>query len=105
MAFMHWEDMMGNTFYHQLKSNSIKRYDAQNNKWCFRKPMINERCTFTALIGPDCRNIYAIGGYNGNAMNSTELYDPSRDCWEQCPPMKNKRYMHGAAICGVHSNE
>lgn len=38
------------------------------------------------------------GGYNGAALNSAELYDPSTGMWTTTGNMNYGRYYHGASI-------
>ncbi|XP_076820217.1 kelch-like protein 23 [Clavelina lepadiformis] len=35
--------------------------------------------------------LYALGGYDGNATNTAECYDPRNGKWEYIPPMKTCR--------------
>jgi hypothetical protein len=61
------------------------------------------RCTFAAVVSPDARYIYVLGGYDGNALRSVERYDSASDCWENEEYMSDKRYMHSAGICMLRS--
>ena len=61
--------------------------------------MTNSRCTLAAIPSPDYQYIYAVGGFNGNALNFVERYSIVQDCWEIVTPMKRPRFMH--ACCFV----
>jgi N-acetylneuraminic acid mutarotase len=42
--------------------------------------------------------IYAIGGYNGTALNTNEMYDPATSTWTTKEPMPTARYGFGIAV-------
>ena len=50
--------------------------------------MLRPRCTLSAVATPDCQFIYAIGGFNGAPLNSVEIYDVTKEEWEE---MNNKK--------------
>ena len=64
--------------------------------------MNKPRCTLSAVSSPDCQFIYAIGGFNGQPLNSVERFDVTREDWEEAPhlipSMKEKRFMHSCII-------
>lgn len=45
--------------------------------------MKKSRCTLSAVASPDCQYIYAIGGFNGQALSSVERYDLTKEEWEE----------------------
>jgi hypothetical protein len=40
------------------------------------------RCTLSAVASNDCQYIYAIGGFNGGALDLVERYNTVTDEWE-----------------------
>jgi len=56
--------------------------------------MNTARCTLSAISSNDCRYIYVLGGYNGQALNLVERYSVETDKWEYMAPMMTKRFMH-----------
>ena len=73
--------------------------------------MNHPRCTLSAVSSPDCRYIYAMGGFDGSALNLVERYllhiyiyiyvyryDVMKDIWEFVTPLMHKRFMHASAI-------
>ena len=77
---------------------SVERYDTVKNEWVPISSMNKAKCTMAAVASTDCRYIFAIGGYDGSALNQVERYDVVHGCWEFVCPMRNKRFMHGAVI-------
>lgn len=75
---------------------SVEKYDIKKNEWIVVQPMNHARCTMAAISSSDCRYIFAIGGYDGTALNLVERYDVLNDTWEFVTPMKSKRFMHAA---------
>ena len=67
--------------------------------------MNHMRCTFGAVVSPDGRYIYALGGYDGSAINSVERYDCASEKWEYIEGMGSKRYMHSAGCCLLRTIE
>ena len=63
--------------------NSVERYDFFTNQWHGISSMKKPRCTLSAVTSPDCQYIYAIGGFNGSALNSVERYDVAREEWDE----------------------
>lgn len=43
-------------------------------------------------------NVLVTGGYNGNSLNSVELYDTSSGKWSAKQPMSIDRYYHTATL-------
>jgi hypothetical protein len=58
--------------------------------------MNTSRCTLAAVASNDCQYIYAMGGFNGTALDIVERYNIITDEWEYVAPMLNKRFMHEA---------
>ncbi|XP_054161307.1 kelch-like protein 20 [Oppia nitens] len=55
--------------------------------------------------------IYAIGGYNGNSLNTMERYDTKTQQWQPMANMQNTRHFFGSAsfmdkiyVCGGYGN-
>jgi hypothetical protein len=60
--------------------------------------MNTPRGTFSALVSRDCTSVYVIGGFNGAPLNHVEKYNALSNSWEYLAPMKEKRFMHSAAL-------
>ncbi len=60
------------------------------------RPMNTPRCTLSAVASHDCQYIYAMGGFNGAALDIVERYNVMTDEWEYITPMLHKRFMHEA---------
>ena len=73
---------------------SLEKYDIRMGKWLNLAPMKHARCTLSAVTSPDCQYIYAVGGFNGNALNLVERYSVVEDKWTEIPPMLTPRFMH-----------
>lgn len=73
---------------------SLEKYDIRMGKWITLAPMKHARCTLSAVTSPDCQFIYAVGGFNGNALNLVERYSVVEDKWTEIPPMLTPRFMH-----------
>jgi len=50
--------------------------------------MNNPRCTLAAVGSGDCQYIFAMGGFDGKALNVVERYSVVNDCWEFVTPMR-----------------
>ncbi len=81
--------------------DSVERYDAGKNQWVPVPRMGRAKCTMAAVTTSDCRYIFVIGGYDGNAMDQVERYDVVHGCWELVCPMRHRRFMHAAAVSSV----
>jgi hypothetical protein len=73
---------------------SLEKFDIRMAKWINLAPMKHARCTLSAVTSPDCQFIYAVGGFNGNALNLVERYSVVEDKWTEIPPMLTPRFMH-----------
>ena len=67
---------------------TVERYDLFTNEWTQVRSMNRPRCTLSAVASPDCQYIYAIGGFNGAPLSSVEIYDVTKEEWEE---MNNKK--------------
>lgn len=75
----------------------MNRFDLQKQQWIYVKSMKVPRCTLAAVASNDCQYIYAIGGFNGTALDIVERYNVMTDEWELLPgTMCHKRFMHEA---------
>ena len=85
--------------------DSIECYDPLKNSWEFRKPMINSRFLFAAVVGPDDK-IYIFGGgqrssresHSRKVFDTTEVYDPKTDTWSYRAPMPEPRFAHAGVL-------
>ena len=64
--------------------------------------MNTSRCTLSAVASSDFCYIYAIGGFNGSALDLVERYNIMSDEWEITTPMNSKRFMHEAVNLVTH---
>ena len=78
--------------------NSVEKYDLEKNVWVVVQPLNCQRCTMACVSSPDYSSIYALGGYNGSALNISERYDVVNDTWQFVAPMNHKRFMHAAVV-------
>ncbi|CAI2375158.1 unnamed protein product [Moneuplotes crassus] len=78
--------------------NSVEKYDSDQDQWVSVPSMIQKRCTLSSVSSNDCRYIYAIGGFNGSALETVERYDIVSDKWEQVQSMNSKRFMHASVL-------
>lgn len=72
------------------------RFDTQKGVWVPIKSMNCSRCTLSAVASNDCQYIYAMGGFNGTALDVVERYNVMTDEWEYMTPMGHRRFMHEA---------
>jgi hypothetical protein len=75
---------------------SVEKFDLQTKTWVSLRPMETPRCTLSAVASNDCQYIYAMGGFNGAALEIVERYNIMTDEWEYITPMIHKRFMHEA---------
>lgn len=60
--------------------------------------MLHPRDAFAAVIGPD-RRVYAIGGWDGQAVvSSVEAYNPRTDSWTTVPDLPLPLAQEGAVV-------
>ena len=63
--------------------STVEKFDFFTNEWVTVKRMKKARCTLSAVASTDCQYLYAIGGFNGSALNSVERYDVNKEEWEE----------------------
>ncbi len=51
-----------------------------NPCWVIKNPMLTSRRDLGAAVDVSGK-VYAVGGYNGNFLNTVEVYDPSTNSW------------------------
>jgi len=78
--------------------SSVEKYDNETNQWVQVSSMLQKRCTLSSVSSNDCRYIYAIGGFNGSALETVERYDVIIGKWEQIKNMNSKRFMHASVL-------
>ena len=78
--------------------NSVERYDLASGQWSFLRPMHQSRCALSAVLSPDQKYIYAIGGFNGTALSEVERYAVAEDEWVRVTDLPMKRFMHVAVL-------
>jgi hypothetical protein len=78
--------------------NSVERYDLASGQWSFLRPMHQSRCALSAVLSPDQKYIYAIGGFNGTALGEVERYAVAEDEWVRVTDLPMKRFMHVAVL-------
>mmetsp|Transcript_33008 Transcript_33008/g.29261 ORF Transcript_33008/g.29261 Transcript_33008/m.29261 type:complete len:121 (+) Transcript_33008:312-674(+) len=78
--------------------NSVEKYDNETDQWVQVNSMNQKRCTLSSVSSNDCRYIYAIGGFNGSALEKVERYDVVEDKWEQIKSMNSSRFMHASVL-------
>ena len=72
----------------------LERYDYRMNRWEKLEPMKHGRCTLSCVASRDCNYIYAIGGFNGDAMGVVERYSIVENRWEEVVGLNTPRFMH-----------
>ena len=78
--------------------NTVERLDMQTGKWSYMRSMSTARCAFAAVVSPDQKYIYAVGGFNGTALSEVERYSVSEDTWTRVTPLPMARFMHVAVL-------
>lgn len=81
--------------------NSMEKLDISRGIWTELAPMKHPRCTLAAVSSPDCQFIYAIGGFNGTALNVVERYSIVEDCWTEVACMSEPRFMHSCVLIDI----
>lgn len=69
---------------------------ALEDSWILLEPMPTARSS--AGVAVVSGKIYVIGGYNGNALNTNEMYDPVTDSWITKTSMPTARYAFGIGV-------
>jgi len=79
-----------------LSTISLPLVNATEDSWETMEPMPTARSGFgVAVVGG---KIYAIGGFNGTALSTNEMYDPEMDTWTTKESMPTTRYGFGIAV-------
>lgn len=77
---------------------SVERLDRAGGRWVELSPMNSARCTLAAAASPDGQYIYAIGGFDGEALSVVERYSVKEDVWTELPDMSDPRFMHACVL-------
>ena len=72
----------------------VEKYDYRMKRWINMAPMKYGRCTLSCVPSNDLQYIYAIGGFNGSALNIVERYSIVDNKWEEVAALKTPRFMH-----------
>lgn len=83
----------------QMACDAAQIYDSINNEWLDVAPMLSARGNHASVALPDGR-VAVIGGYSNVALDSVEIYDPSRDRWSAGPSLPAPIYGHTAVVAG-----
>lgn len=75
---------------------SVERYDTENQVWDTVAPIKIARSalSLTVLDG----KLYAMGGFDGQFLSVVEIYDPTKDHWEEGTPLPSGRSGHASAV-------
>ena len=57
----------------------MNRFDLQKQQWVQVRPLNTPKCTLSAVASHDCQYVYAIGGFNGVALDIVERYNVITD--------------------------
>jgi hypothetical protein len=68
----------------------VEAYNPSANAWTSVAPMPTARRLLATVTGLDGR-IYAIGGFNGNILDTAEAYDAATNTWSTVAPMRIAR--------------
>jgi N-acetylneuraminic acid mutarotase len=79
-----------------LSTISFPLANATEDSWATLEPMptVRRRLGVAVVDG----KIYAIGGFNGTALSTNEMYDPETDTWTTKEPMPSARYGFGITV-------
>ncbi|MBA2627724.1 MAG: hypothetical protein H0U85_06905, partial [Gemmatimonadales bacterium] len=84
-------------YYYNLQySAATEAYDPGTNTWSARAPMPLPRSGMTVAVMNE--KLYAIGGYNPNALSRVDVYDPATNSWTIAAPMPTARGGAAAAV-------
>ncbi len=73
---------------------SVEKYDFSTKKWKYAPDMNQPRCYSSYCASGDFQYIYAIGGYDGRPISTTERYDVLNSKWEFLKKLPASRYRH-----------
>ncbi len=79
-----------------LQPSLCSNVGASNNVWTQMAPMQQARAGLGVVSVND--KIYAIGGDDGEALSTNEVYDPATNSWEYKAPMPTARYNFAIAV-------
>lgn len=84
-------------------SNSVERYDVDNDKWEVMAPM-NEARSGVGLCVFNLNYLFAFGGRNADNFHMTtiESYDISKNIWRQITYAKSDIWDEGAYLCQAY---
>lgn len=82
---------------------SVERLERAGGRWVEMSPMNSARCTLSAVASPDGQYIYAIGGFDGEALSIVERYSVKEDVWTELPDMSDPRFMHACVLSQIAS--
>ena len=103
MEYMQLADMMVAIILKAVKGSLMSRYDASKNAWTETASMSFSRCMMSAIS--DNKNIYVLGGYNGNEIKTVEKFDTNKCTWSGISQMICDRFMHCAIIIRTQCKE
>lgn len=78
--------------------SSVEKYDIENDRWVEVSGLSEARCSMACVASADCREIYALGGYDGASLRSVERFNVVQGVWKVVAPMSHKRFMHAAVF-------
>ncbi|WP_437836702.1 kelch repeat-containing protein [Sorangium sp. So ce1153] len=79
--------------------DSVFRYDPSTGELVAAAPLEEPRTLHTATLLAT-GEVLVVGGYRGDGLRTTELYNPARDTWTRGPSMRagSERYLHTATL-------
>jgi hypothetical protein len=79
---------------------SMEKFDCRMQQWLSMPPMRHPRKGLSAVLSPDSRFIYAIGGQDCDALSVVERYSVADAEWTEVEGLKTPRY-NQASVLGV----
>ena len=55
--------------------SSVEKYEESTNEWVYVSSMNYPRCTLSAVISNDLRNIFVLGGFDNGPLKTVERYE------------------------------